>query len=156
VQLAELVRRFDDDVRAIAGRGVKSPDAVEEVVQQTFYLAFRNLDRLRDPERLEAWIHRIARNAVVDHYRRRARRRTTPLPAALPDDRRSSGAAWIWEEVAQLGEAFDEVLRLRYREGRSYAQIARRLDVPVSTVRGRLHEARKALRRRLTQEEERS
>ena len=56
---------------------------------------------------------------------------------------------WIWEEVAQLEEIHAEVLHLRYRESLTYAEIAARLGLPHSTVRGRIHLARRALRARL-------
>jgi DNA-directed RNA polymerase specialized sigma24 family protein len=68
------------------------------------------------------------------------------MPAAATDPH------WIWEEVARLDTPLAEVLRLRYAEGRSYAEIAARLRVPLSTIRGRIYTARCALRRRLEEE----
>ena len=59
--------------------------------------------------------------------------------------------AWIWEEVGRLAPDQAQVLRLRYAEGSSYGEIARRLGLPESTVRGRIYLARRALRRRLAE-----
>lgn len=145
----EIVKRFDRPVRALVGKGVRDPQRRDEIVQQTFCLAFRRLGTLAAPERLRAWLFAIARNCVADERRRRARRNVLPLrdrpaPEAPP--------GWIWEEVATLPAALAQVLRLRYREGLRLDEIAARLDVPASTVRGRIYTARRTLRRRLKEE----
>ena len=139
-------------VRAVRRFLPRLPDAREEIRQETFFLAFQRLHQLRKPEKLEPWLVRIARNCVADHERRAIRRRAASLPADLADAPTRGG--WIWEEVALLPGSLAEVLRRRYLEGRTYREIARLLDVPVSTVRGRIHLARRALRRRLTARED--
>jgi len=146
-RFAEVVRRFDCGVRRVVARSVADPDGREELVQRTFCLAFRRLGTLADPGRLDRWLLRIARNCVADHHRRQ--RPHLPLERAAGVEARAADSTWVWEEVAALRPAQAEVLRLRYRDRMSYEEIARRLDVPASTVRGRVHLARKALRARL-------
>jgi len=145
----EIVRKFDRPVRAVVGRGVRDPQRCDEIVQQTFCLAFRRLGTLAAPERLRAWLLAIARNCVADDRRRRARHNVLPL-RDRPAPPHPPG--WIWEEVATLPPALAEVLRLRYREGLGLCEIASRVGVPASTVRGRIYTARRALRRRLKEE----
>ena len=150
-RFAELVARHDRCVRGVVERAVRDPLLREELVQETFALAFRGIAELAAPDKLEAWLASIARHAVVDALRRQGRReraREIPLDDLDVAGREPSGG-WIWEEVAQLGEADREALVLRYRDGLSYREIALRLRVPDSTVRGRIYEARRALRRRL-------
>jgi RNA polymerase sigma-70 factor (ECF subfamily) len=154
-RFAELVERYAPGVRRIVGRDVRDAGLRDELVQTTFLHAFRGLGRLASPDRLEAWLARIARNAVADAL---ARRRTTNEREVALDglDLGARGAArgrelggWIWEEVARLAPDARQVLELRYRDGLTYAEVAARLAVPASTVRGRIYEARRALRRRL-------
>jgi RNA polymerase sigma-70 factor (ECF subfamily) len=164
-RFAELVERFTPGVRRIVGRDVRDAGLCDELVQTTFLLAFRGLGRLEAPERLEAWLARIARNAVADELARR--RSTSDREIALDGlDFEARGEAhgaargrelggWIWEEVARLTPDAREILELRYRDGLSYAEVAARLGVPTSTVRGRIYEARRALRRRLEALEDR-
>ena len=147
---SEVVRRFDRAVRAVVARSVRDPDGREELVQQTFYLGFRRLDTLTTPARLRAWLLSIARNCVKDYHRRRAREARLQLAAAV--ERAPAAATWIWEEVDTLATPLAQVLRLRYQQGYTYAETAARLDVSVATVRGRLYEARRALRHRLKEE----
>lgn len=148
----ELVARYDTRVRLVVARRLDDSASREDAVQETFYKAFKNLDRLARPERLEGWLVRIARRVAADHRRRSALREKLLLERLERATPRGAPLEWIWEEVQQLAPAFAEALRLRYREGRSYAEVAEALDVPVSTVRGRIYEARRALRRRLTAE----
>jgi RNA polymerase sigma-70 factor (ECF subfamily) len=153
-RFGEIVRRHAPGVRGVVARNVRDRHEREEAVQQTFYLALRHLDALADPARLASWLGRIARRVSIDRMRARAHeaaRRSEP-PAAGLHAAGEGAAAWIWEDIEQLAPLQRDVLVLRYREGLSYEEIAARLGVPHSTVRGRLHEARRALRERLSEE----
>lgn len=148
----ELVRRFDDRVRDSLKRRVRDPATVDDLVQQVFYKAFRQLDKVDDVEKLEGWLVTIARNCVVDHLRSRQARvkreesytsRGRPLSYAAGEDN------WVWDEVRQLSPAHAKVLLLRYRAGLTYQEMSQRLNVPLSTIRGRLQDARRRLEERL-------
>lgn len=156
---AEVVERCDRAVRATLRRHARCELELEELVQETFYLGFRDLGDLADPARLRSWLCAIARRRAAERHRQRSRERVRREDRE--DDREEELQAqvadetWIWDEVALLPQAFRTILHLRYREGSSYREIAERLAVPPSTVRGRIHEARRALRERLRAEEER-
>lgn len=151
-RFGDLVQRHDRRVRALLAERLGARGPTEELVHQTFYLAFTNLGQLGDPARFERWLMKIAARCAADHLRAKSSRREhalgegEPEAAAAPLD---ESQTWIWDEVGRLPHAFAEVLALRYRVGLSYDEIAVRLAVPVSTVRGRIHEARRALRQRL-------
>ena len=152
-RFAELVVRHDPAVRRVVSQGIRNPDAREELVQETWCLAFRHLSSLVTPRSVRAWVLRIAQRCLVAHYRRAAGRTLQALESDLAAPGQDVDGQWVWEEVAMLQEAFAEVLRLHYREGRTYAEIARRLRLPSSTIRGRIYEARRALRERLGRED---
>jgi len=148
-RFADVVRKYDARVRRVVSRQVRDAGVRDDLVQETFYRAFKKLDQLAEHQALEGWLVAIARRCVADHFRRRrpadrSDSETTGL-AAAPDN----GALWVWDEVGRLAHADAEVLRLRYLESLSYEELAARLNVPVSTVRGRIYEARRALRKRL-------
>jgi RNA polymerase sigma factor (sigma-70 family) len=153
-RFAEIVRRHDAGVRGVVARIVRDRHEREEAVQQTFYLALRHLDGLAEPGRVGGWLARIARRVSVDRARERAREaaRTNAAASGSLPSTAEPAAEWIWEDVERLGALHKDVLVLRYREGLRYEEIARRLGVPHSTVRGRIHEARRALRERLAEE----
>lgn len=139
---------------AILGSEADARDAAQEA----FVSAWRELPRLRDPERFEAWFGRIGLNACRMALRHRGRVREIPAEAVLagratPDDSRAVA------ERDALSRAFGRlpldqraILALHHVEGRPLAEIAGVLDVPLGTVKSRLHGARAALERALAAE----
>ena len=62
-------------LRGFVGRRVRDPDAADDIAQEVLLRLHRNFTALRDQERLDAFAYQIARNAIIDHYRGRARSR---------------------------------------------------------------------------------
>jgi RNA polymerase sigma-70 factor, ECF subfamily len=146
---AVIVRRHAPYLRALTTGLLRSNADVDDVVQDAFITAWDKLPDLRDGRGLRSWLAAIAARKATDRLRRR--RDQTPLddvdPVAPGDD--PAASAELSSQMAALGRALadlpDEVRitwTLREVSGRSYEQIAADLDVPVSTVRGRLARAR--------------
>ncbi|HMP79725.1 MAG TPA: sigma-70 family RNA polymerase sigma factor [Pirellulaceae bacterium] len=153
-QFGEIVRRYDSQIKRFVAWFVDDAELREDVVQETFYKAFKSLSALSDPDQLESWLKSIARRCLVDQLRRR-RRAHAPLPESGGEADKglalggANDASWVWNEVDQLEMVYREVLRRRYAACETYAEMARAMGVPESTVRGRLYEARKMLKQRL-------
>lgn len=143
----DVVHLFDPAIRRVVRLAFRDPHTVEDVVQEVWCRAFRQLPTLRDARAAAGWLLQIARHCVVDQ-RRQTRRRVDVVDVDDTIAEREP-ADWVWELIDALPAAHGDVLRLRYREDCSYAEIGARLGVPTSTVRGRLYEARTALRLRL-------
>jgi RNA polymerase sigma-70 factor (ECF subfamily) len=132
----------------------------EDVVQEALTQAFLKLSTFRHEGSFYTWLYRIAWNIACT--RRRRRRREVSLdqfceasgtePPAAPtvdvDDREDS-VFRVRKALADMGERFRTVLVLRHLEGHSYETIADILDLPVGTVRSRIHRGRNELRRKL-------
>src|SRR6476646_2115789 len=84
VAFSELVDLDGDLCFAIAYRMLRDPERAQDAVQQAFLLAWREIPRLRDPDRFGPWLHRLLVNACYDELRRN-RRWSTRL-RALPID----------------------------------------------------------------------
>jgi RNA polymerase sigma-70 factor (ECF subfamily) len=158
----DFARVYDDyhaRVRACAAKLVGRDDA-DDVAQEVFLKVSRALETLADPARLSSWIYAITLNTVRDTARARAVR-PAPAPAdaearfaraADPAARTPEQAASRNEMVAcyvdyvkQLPRDYYEVYALAEFECRSNAAIARRLALPLATVKIRLHRARARL-----------
>ncbi|MEX2011634.1 MAG: sigma-70 family RNA polymerase sigma factor [Chloroflexota bacterium] len=130
---------------AILGDEADARDASQEA----FVAAWRQLPRLREPERFDAWLQRIAVNAARMTLRSRARRRVReiravpPTPAAVDDPGRLGAAL----EALPIDQR--TLLALHYLEGRQVSEIAEILKIPAGTVKSRLFAARRALDRAL-------
>jgi RNA polymerase sigma-70 factor (ECF subfamily) len=79
----ELFTGLHERLRGFVGRRIGDPDAADDVAQEVLLRLHRNLGDLRIEDRLDAFAYRIARNAIIDHYRSRASAKETP---AAPDD----------------------------------------------------------------------
>lgn len=136
-------------LRSLGDRG-----AAEDVVQEVFVRAWRAADRY-DPEiaSLRVWLFAIARNAVIDHARATAVRPTltsTEVDDAQPASTDVAGdvvRGWLVEEaLRRVGEDHRYVVVETYLRGRSPAELATELGIPLGTVRSRMFYALKALR----------
>ena len=146
--------RFESELRAYVAARVPAPD-VDDVLQDGFMRIHRGLGRVRDHDRLGAWVSRVMRSAVVDHHRRR--RPTDALdeePAAdLPDHDDDSVArevaGWLPAMIADLPPAMREALTLVELEGVRQAELGPRLGLSPSGARTRVQRARARLGARL-------
>lgn len=145
---------------AILGRDADARDAVQDALLE----AWRNIGRLREPDRFDAWLGRIHVNACRAIGRRRGRSSVREIALdALPDPGNLPGRTVAVDEqrasLDELERAFDRLsvadrttLVLHYLEHRPVAQIAARQGIAEGTVKWRLHEARNALARALEEE----
>jgi len=151
-----LVRRFQNPAVAYARTLLHDPAAAEDAAQEAFVQAWRDLPRLTEAAAFGAWLRRIVFK-FCDRVRRSARP-TLPLAEALPlpDDQEP---AWVVEradEAARVRAAIDalpdllrEATLLYYLTGHDIKEIGAFLALPPSTVKNRLHAARKRLRKEL-------
>ncbi len=150
----ELLRA---QVRARIRRLVADPEDVEDLTQETMLRVLRGLPGYRAESSLRTWALRIAGHVVVDGRRRAACRpvagtgaEADELPAVerSPDEQadRAASADCFRRVLAALPEAHRVVFELHDLAGFDNAEIARLFEVPVSTVKIRLHRARRRLR----------
>ncbi|HVR36304.1 MAG TPA: RNA polymerase sigma factor, partial [Methylomirabilota bacterium] len=129
---AALVERYQVLVCSLAYSTCGSLSRSEDIAQETFLAAWRNLPRLRQPESFKSWLCGIARNLSHDERRRAARNPTDAAepwpgtvepadPAPQPGEAAMSHEeeALLWRTLQRLPPNYRESLILFYREGRS-------------------------------------
>ncbi len=150
-----LIRRHGPLLRAYARRILSATDEVDDVVQETFITAWQQLPTLDDRTQVKSWLVTIASRKSIDRVRARGRRREDNIDdhlaeAMSPDDAHGTVEARSRDEaLSRALSALPEDQRrcwvLRELARYSYDDIARELELPVSTVRGLLARARKTL-----------
>ncbi|MFO0934725.1 MAG: sigma-70 family RNA polymerase sigma factor [Planctomycetota bacterium] len=170
----DLVRRHEARIVRLCGRILGDADAALDAAQEAFVRAWRGLARFAGEARFSTWLTRIAINQCRNELRRRRtvkHQTLLSLDAARPDDggadvalvatlpasgpspfeeaRGREVAAALAVALTELDDEAREVLLLRDAEHLSYDDIAEVLEVPIGTVRSRLHRARSDLHRRL-------
>jgi RNA polymerase sigma-70 factor (ECF subfamily) len=157
----QLVERYRAVACAYAYACLRQREEAEDVAQEAFVRAFQALPRFRRNACWSAWMMRILRNLCTDALRRRRGRATQSLQEAWSDDTASPELLALAREyrrelneaVASLPEKYRIPLLMHYACGRTYREIAVALDLPESTVVGRMAGALSLLRRRLHREE---
>jgi RNA polymerase sigma factor (sigma-70 family) len=152
---AALVERYGRLVWAVC-RHLAGPDA-DDAFQATFLVLLKNAGRVRNPNRLPAWLHgvafRVASKARRAAARRAARERAAAIPnrtkAVLPDSAWDRALAAVHEEVARLPDLLRVPFVLCVLEGRGVTEAARQLGWKVNTLSTRLRRAKDALLARL-------
>ena len=166
----ELVRRYQDRLYNAIYRVVDHPDDALDVVQEAFISAYQSLNHFKGDSEFFTWLYRIAFNAAISQKRRKravlsldwqSDEKHVTEPADESVDARPGSAmertedeSMLQRAIQQLPPEYRAVLVLKEIEGRKYEEIADILDVPIGTVRSRLHRARLELRGLLTAHEE--
>ncbi len=156
----DVARSYGRKIYNFAYRLTGNRDDASDLVQEVLLRVRKGLASYT-PGSFEGWLWRITRNAFLDSVRKAKRRPTSPLP---DDDRISLVSSPSPDEVlasVRLSEDIQSALLklpLDFREcvvlcdvvGLSYEEIANAVDIPVGTVRSRIHRGRKMLRGLLT------
>ena len=152
-----IVRRYQRPVISLIVRMTGDRALAEELAQDTFVKAYRNLAAFDTRRRFSSWLFRIAHNTAVDTLRRTKRPEVSidadgvdlsapPVPDPL--ERQALGAA-LEAAMARLRPEVRAAVMLRYEEGLSFEEIGHVIGVPEATARSHVHRARKELAKHL-------
>jgi RNA polymerase sigma-70 factor (ECF subfamily) len=162
-----LVERYQDRLFQTIRRLGSSTEDAKDVLQDTFLRAFEKLDQFQGDSSFYTWVYRIAVNLALSGYRRQRARalprhngdRLAPHAEDPPDEsadadptfaiERAERDRFVEAALNKLGPEHRAVVILKDFAGHRYEEISAILDVPVGTVRSRLHRARCELRERL-------
>lgn len=161
----QLVLRYQDRVFRLLYRKLGNHDEALEASQEVFLRAWRAIGRFQGHAQFYTWLFRIALNCAFSTRKRRHRRNAVFVPAPAPEHerdgepeppartpgpeaealRREQGAR-IHAAIAALPPLYQQIVLLRDIEGMRYEEIGQILDLPLGSVKSRLHRARLQLR----------
>ncbi len=151
-----LVERYQNLVCAVSFSAVGDRALSEDVAQDTFLTAWRQLGELREPGKLRAWLCAIARNLARKAARRRGRevpvseesieaRGELAASSPLDDAMAAESERIVWESLRRVPATYREALVLYYREGQSLREVATALGIGEDAAAQRLSRGRKQL-----------
>ena len=153
----ELITRHERRVYAVCLRVLGNPDDAADAAQDALLAMIRKLDGFRGDAAFTTWLYRVSMNVCYDHLRRAKRRpvlrRDDDAPApepALEDHAEAvAGAHDVAAALARVPEDFRVAIVLADVHDLPYDEIAKVLDLPVGTVKSRVHRGRIALAKAL-------
>ena len=156
----QIVERHQAMVCALGFSGCGDVARSEDIAQEVFIVAWKQLPELREPEKLRSWLAGITRNLINNAFRRRHRtptERADELSAEIPSGGKTpreqaisaDETSLMWQALAGIPENYREPMVLFYREGRSVAAVGATLDISEELVRQRLARGRAMLTDRM-------
>lgn len=161
-----LVEKYQHRILKLAGRYVSDRTARQDVVQEAFIKAWRNIKTFRGDSQFYTWLFRITVNTAMNYLAAARRRPEHTLPPGDEEDpsmddmqadldtpegevEAEEVSAIVNEVISELSEDLRVAITLRELEGMSYEQIAYIMKCPIGTVRSRIFRAREAIDERL-------
>jgi RNA polymerase sigma-70 factor (ECF subfamily) len=157
LEFSYQVGNFSKFLKPFALRLTRDSDDANDLVQDTLVKAYTNRDKYSDGTNLKAWLFTIMKNTFITQYQRMVRRNTfidttENLHFINSSDSLQENSAvnhFVKEDIDKALCLTDEIYRvpfLMYFEGFKYHEIAEELDLPIGTVKNRIHIARKLLK----------
>jgi RNA polymerase sigma-70 factor (ECF subfamily) len=152
----DLWHALGDELRAFLRSRVSNDADAEDLAQDVFLRVVENRRSLRDAERLQSWLYQIARNALVDFYRRRAKH--APQSADVAPDVAEVEAhgnqnfvigRWLLQAIEQLPDTLRDAVRMYEVEGLPQSEIGERLGLSLSGAKSRIQRGREKLEQML-------
>lgn len=160
---AQLVYRYERELFSYLRRYLGNAEMAEDVFQATFLAIHMKCEMFEEGRRFRPWMYTIATNAAIDASRRNKRHKTISLDTPREQDNEDVGrlinllesgeldpidtatqterCRLVRTTLEQLPESMNAVIQLVYYQGMKYREAAEVLDVPVGTVKSRLHAA---------------
>ena len=151
---------------------VKETEQVEDLVQEAFIKAFKNLESYNSSYAFSTWLYRITTNHTIDYLRKKKLKTTSidkpiktregEMSFELPDQQASTDRAIIRKQrkkiithaIENLPKKYRQVIEMRHIEELSYQEIADELDLPLGTVKAHIFRAREMLYKALKDKKE--
>lgn len=155
---ALLARGSVDGLFAVAQRILRDVDRAEDATQQALVIAWRELRRLRDPDRFDGWLHRILVRACYAELARTRRwsanvRLLSFDDTVAPEELTIADRDQLERGFRRLPPDQRAIIVLHHYLGYSLTEIADVLEIPTGTARSRLHYAHRAMRAALEADE---
>lgn len=163
----EVVSIFQNRIYQHCYRMIGNEHEAEELAQEAFIRAYVNIHSFDHERKFSTWLYRIATNVTIDRLRKRKpdyyldaeipQADGLTMYAKLPNDDRLPDdeveglelQQYIYKEIHSLSPIYRTIIILRYLEEFSLKEISEILDIPLGTVKTRIHRGRETLRKKL-------
>ena len=152
----ELVSRYSSRLFYFLRYRFKTDQDIEDLIQETFLKAFRNIERFNPERKFSTWLYTIAIRQAISRFRSEKKKSTSLNPSPSPPDPQEiviqkEESQNIWHLASKLGERQYEALWLHYGEDMPIKDMAKILKKKPITVRVLLHRARLNLAKKINQ-----
>lgn len=164
----DLWQALHNGLRTFIVKRVGDQEHTDDILQEVFVRVHRQIDSVKDPERVVSWVYQITRNAIIDHYRKPGRQREVPAglsselevlhesPVILgmihdadEAEPRAELACCLRPMIEQLSQDYRDAITLVEIEGLSQQAAAEQMGISLSGMKSRVQRGRKQLKQML-------
>ena len=156
LEFSYSVNQLSPSLKPMAMRLTRDVEDANDLIQETVLKAFTNRDKFSDGTNLKAWLYTILKNTFITNYQRMVRRNTFIdttdnlhfINSSGNSVENSAYSKFTNEDIERALDKLDETFKtpfMMYFKGFKYYEIADRLNIPLGTVKNRIHIARKEL-----------
>lgn len=148
--IEKIWRELSDNLRRFILKRTSDESVADDILQETFVKIHSRIDTLKDVRRLNGWIYQIARNAIIDYYRRK--KATAELPetiTSLENTDNNDGVdvlPCIEAMVDRLPEKYRQAVILTSYQGLTQKEMGEKLGLSLSGAKSRSQRAREKLK----------
>lgn len=149
LNLETIYQEFREPLKAFISKRIHNEALAEDMVHDVFMKIHNRIESLKEPDKLPAWIYQIARNSIIDSYRKRQMIGSADLShleqnemIQTPDDLNTV----VRSMIEKLPQQDKEILLLSDFDGIKQAEIAERFGISLSGAKSRVQRARKKLK----------
>lgn len=150
---SKLCERYYSAMVAIAHSQLADRSLAEDAAQEAFFVAFRDISKLKKANHFGRWLAKISRNIASDMAKARRRNKLIPIEdcdsVSNDEDKHDNNVEVVRRIISDLPVKIREVIYLRYYDKMSYQQISDILGISQEAVNGRLRRAKKLIARKL-------
>lgn len=163
-----IVDRYKDSLASFISSTYPGIQDKEDICQESFNKAYLSLKSYNPSYAFTTWLYSIAKNTAIDHHRRKGNITSVSLKSdddddphyALdsinsPEDNMIENQSYteILGTIQNMDPMYKEVAELRFIQEFAYEEISKKLNIPLNTVKTRLHRAKSILSKKITQDE---
>lgn len=159
----KLMDKYTRGLQFHIGKMLRDKSLLEDLIQEIFIKAFKNLKNYNPEYAFSTWLYRIATNHTIDHLRKKKLKtysineplstKDGEMQMELKDHQtstdepifKSERKLMVGDAIAQLPDKYRKVIEMRHMQELSYQEIADELDVPIGTVKAHIFRAREML-----------
>lgn len=155
----QIWEEFSSALRSFIARRVSNPSQIEDILQDVFVKIHSNIDSLKENTKVHSWVYQIARNTIIDYYRKEKMKLEDIDEIPLEDEGAINNinnivdsepaqkvAAGLKGMIDDLPEKYSQALYLVEIEGLSQVELAKRLGISVSGAKSRVQRGRQLLK----------
>ena len=134
---------------------IRNPEDISDLRQEICLRIHNNIDSLLKTEKIKSWIYQIARNAIIDFYRKQKpmavpiEKMTLPVDTEEEQDIEKEVAGWLPDFIKTLPQRYQDPIRLTEMEGLTQQQMSRKLGLKLATAKSRVQRGRRLIQKML-------